>query len=125
MIYLIFGLPLTLILLADLGSLITRLIKFTSTFTYTIYCEGYYENLKSRLAKRQRALIDKLKSTAAQNKTYKKRGKDDGSGSSDENSDDEDNANKYVNETSLWRMFLELGNYLISHLAFIIMRFKL
>ena len=115
MIYLIFGLPLTLILLADLGSLITRLIKFTSMFAYTIYCEGYYENLKSRLAKRQRALIDKLKSTAAQNKlNYKKRGKDDGSGSSDENSDDEDNANeKYVNETSLWRMFLELGNYFI------------
>lgn len=113
MIYLIIGLPLTLILLSDLGSIITRLIKFTSTFIYTLYYDGYYDNIKSGLDKRRRALIDKLKSST--NKTSHHRHKrrrssnaSTGTGSSNED-DDDDDEEKEQEKLGLWRSLLELG----------------
>lgn len=107
MIYLIIGLPLTLILLSDLGSLLTRLIKFTSLFTYTIYTDGYYDNFKDRLDKRRRAIIDTLKSSRPNKVSKKRRSSGD---SADENNDsDEDLANAKRIEPSLLKSLLEIG----------------
>lgn len=111
MIYLIIGLPLTLILLSDLGSLITRLIKFTSMFIYTLYHDGYYDNLKSDLAKRRRELIDKLKN---RNKTtgvhHRKRRRSSGSATDDDENDyDDDDEEHEPEKKGLWRSLLELG----------------
>lgn len=110
MIYLIIGLPLTLILLSDLGSLITRLIKFTSMFIYTLYHDGYYDNLKSDLAKRRRELIDKLKNRNKTTGVHRKRRSSDGgsTGSSDENDEDDDEEQE-PEKKGLWRSLLELG----------------
>lgn len=121
MIYLIIGLPLTLILLSDLGSIITRLIKFTSTFIHTLYHDGYYDNIKSGLARRRRALIDKLKSpnkSRQHHHHHRKRrqsssenasGSDDDEDRDDDGSDQSDDDEDERKKLSFWRSLLELG----------------
>ena len=49
MIYLILGIPLTLLLLVDLGSLFTRFIKFMSAFITDLYRAGYFDLVLSSI----------------------------------------------------------------------------
>ncbi|CAF0706704.1 unnamed protein product [Brachionus calyciflorus] len=49
MIYLIIGAPLTYILLSDLGSIFTHILKFNYHFALTFYKNGYYDEFKRAL----------------------------------------------------------------------------
>jgi hypothetical protein len=53
MIYILIGIPITLILLTDLGSVCTRFLKFNYAFLYVLYSDGYFDRFL-RAFKRRR-----------------------------------------------------------------------
>lgn len=108
MIYVIIGLPITLILLSDLGSIITRFVKFFCLFIYTIYKDGYYESVKKRLHRRKTALIDKLKSKKRRKSSIKK------PSSSDDEDEDSKILEKPDDEQSLFRSLIDIGQMCID-----------
>ena len=52
MIYLVIGIPLTLILLSDIGIIITRFLKFTHAFLTIFFNEGYIDRFRKLFRRR-------------------------------------------------------------------------
>ena len=57
MIYVILGIPLTLILLSDLGSIFTRICKFMYAFLIIFFNDGFYERLVQEIQMKARELF--------------------------------------------------------------------
>ena len=63
MVYLIIGIPLTLILLTDLGSIFTRSFKFMYAFLVIIYNDGYFSRIIKSLTLKWKALFINAQTT--------------------------------------------------------------
>jgi hypothetical protein len=53
MIYILIGIPITLILLTDLGSVFTRFLKFIYAFLYVLYSDGYFDRFLRAFKRRK------------------------------------------------------------------------
>ena len=90
MIYLIIGVPLTLILLADFGSIFTRFVKFLYAFLTIVYEEGYFDSLKKKQIPFTGLLSFFSKSNKDKKKGAGKKNANDSESSDEKNDPDQD-----------------------------------
>ena len=108
MFYVILGIPLTLILLSDLGSVFTRTCKFLYAFLIIFYNDGYYERLLQLINERRKNLF-----TGSQKETSKRKLKRSNSIDQSEdnliNNEHDEKENKSPKEPSLFFSLCELA----------------